>query len=153
MKWRVVRLGKGRTPWADAAVADYTSRLRRYGGLEEVLLRPEVFRGDVDAVQRAEGERVRALLGPRDLLVVLDERGEAPDTPTFARWLDEARQRGGATFALGGPYGHHATLRAEAWRVARLSNLVLNHEVARVLFFEQLYRGLSLLDGSPYHHA
>jgi 23S rRNA (pseudouridine1915-N3)-methyltransferase len=55
-------------------------------------------------------------------------------------------------FALGGPYGHGAALRQAAWRTVRLSDLVLNHEVARVVLYEQLYRAMMQLAGAPYHH-
>jgi len=63
-----------------------------------------------------------------------------------------AFQQGTVVFAMGGPYGHDPSVRAAAWRTVRLSDLVLNHEVARVVLYEQLYRALTLLEGAPYHH-
>ena len=39
-----------------------------------------------------------------------------------------------------------------AWRTLRLSDMVLNHEVARVVLYEQLYRAHTVLRGEPYHH-
>lgn len=133
-------------------MADYSRRLRRHGGVEEEAVRAETFRGDVDAVREAESQRLLARVGPRDLLVVLDERGESLDTEAFASMVDGARQRGTLIFALGGAYGHAEPTRSAAHRVVRLSDLVLNHEVARVVLYEQLYRALTLLSGAPYHH-
>ena len=121
------------------------------GGIEEHSVRPERFRGDVEVVRRAEAERLLAA-GARAQLVALDERGETLSTEAFARLVDEGRRAGRLAFALGGPYGHGAALRASAWRTVRLSELVLNHEVARVLLYEQLYRAMTLLEGVPYHH-
>jgi 23S rRNA pseudoU1915 N3-methylase RlmH len=34
----------------------------------------------------------------------------------------------------------------------RLSNMVLNHQVARVVWFEALYRAMTIKHGVPYHH-
>lgn len=154
MRLRVLRVGKGGTPWADAAVDDYGKRLRRYARCEEKLLKPEPFKGDVDAVRAAEGERILREVGPRDRLVCLDERGEAPDTDAFTALLDQFANSGSneLLFAIGGPYGHDPAVRDKAWKVIRLSSLVLNHELARVVLFEQLYRAMTLRAGAPYHH-
>lgn len=153
MKLRLVGIGKGGPAWADAAVADYATRLRRFGGLEELELKPEPFRGDVEAVRAAEAERLLARIGPRDRLVALDERGEDLDTEAFARLVETGLGAEGALwFALGGPYGHGPEVRRRAWRTVRLSSLVLNHQLARVVVVEQIYRAFTLLRGMPYHH-
>lgn len=151
-RFRVLTVGRSRCDWADAAVADYGRRLRRHGGVDEEPVKAETFRGDVSAVRDAEGGRLLARMGPRDQLVVLDERGAALDSEAFAALVDEGRQRGTVVFALGGAYGHASATRDAAWKVVRLSDLVMNHEVARVVLFEQLYRAMMLLSGAPYHH-
>jgi 23S rRNA (pseudouridine1915-N3)-methyltransferase len=123
--------------------------------LTEICLAPEPFRGDVDAVRAAEGQRIRSMLKDGDKLVVLDERGALPRTEELADWVRGAERESTRrlVFAIGGPYGHDPTLRAEAWRVLALSRMVINHELARVLIAEQLYRVSTLLwGGAPYHH-
>jgi 23S rRNA (pseudouridine1915-N3)-methyltransferase len=148
----LLTVGRGTAAWAAAPVAEWTKRLRRAGGLEEILIRPEPFRGDEDVVRAAEGERVLAKVGAKDRLVALDERGDRLDTPAFSALVDSARQTGRVVFAVGGPYGHSHAVRRAAWRTVRLSDLVLAHDVARVVLVEQLYRAITLLEGSPYHH-
>ncbi len=112
------------------------------------------YKGDVEAVRRVESERLVARVEPRDRLIVLDERGRDPTTRQFAAMLKGCRNDGThrVVFALGGAYGHHQLLRDRAWKVMRLSSLVLNHEVARVVLYEQLYRAMDVLEGGPYHH-
>ncbi len=151
-RFEVRVVGRSRCSWANEAVSDYARRIRRYGGVDERAVRPEPFRGDVEAVRAAEASRLIAGLPSHGVLVALDERGDRVDTEALTGLVDDGRQRGGVVFALGGPYGHGAAVRAEAWRVLRLSDLVLNHEVARVVLYEQLYRALTLLEGAPYHH-
>lgn len=148
----VVRVGRGRTRWADDAVADYTKRLKRHGKLEETLLKPVAFKGDVDAVRQAEAERILKHVGPRDQLVALDERGKGLDSHAFADLLGTLNLEGRVVFAIGGAYGLDASVRKAARRTLKLSDAVMNHEVARVVLFEQLYRGVTLLEGIPYHH-
>lgn len=151
-RFRLLVVGRSRAPWADEAVAEYGKRLKRAGGFVEEDVKAEAFRGDAERVRRAEGERLLGRVGPRERLVVLDERGERLDTTAFAALVDAGRQQGAVVFAIGGPYGHDDAVREKAWRVVRLSDLVLNHEVARVVVVEQLYRAITLLEGSPYHH-
>ncbi len=149
----LLTVGRGSTAWADEAVNDYAKRSRRYGGIEELRLKPERFRGDVAAVRSAEGARILGALRDRDRLICLDERGRDPDSDGFAALLEQGMQaEGRLVFAIGGPYGHDPLVRERAWRVVRLSRLVLNHEVARLVLYEQLYRAWTLLHGAPYHH-
>lgn len=154
VKLTVLTVGKSRTTWSNEAVAHYAKRLKRWGGVDERTVKVETFRGDIEAVRLAESERLLGAVGPRDRLVALDERGRDPTTEDFAGLLRTCRNDGThrLVFAIGGAYGHHAMLRDAAWRTLRLSSLVLNHEVARVVLFEQLYRAMDLIEGGPYHH-
>ncbi len=154
MKLAVVVVGRGGPRWVDEGIAHYDKRLRRWGGVEPVTVRAAKFRGDVGTVRAQESDAVRKILRPRDRVVVLDERGEDLDTTAFAALIRRARNDGVGrlSFVIGGPYGHHASLREEAHRVIRLSGLVLNHDLARLVLYEQLYRVHDLLAGGPYHH-
>lgn len=154
MRVVVLTVGKGGNRWADEAVDDYARRLRRYDGLVERSVKPETFRGDVEAVRAKEGERLLAAVKPRDHLVVLDERGDEPTTDDFVQLVRDCRLHGTSrlVFAIGGAYGHAPETRRAAARVMRLSGLVLNHEVARVVLVEQIYRAYAILNGVPYHH-
>ena len=151
-RYRVLTVGRSRCEWANAAIAEYARRIGRMGGVDAHAVRQAPFHGDLDAVRASEAERLIAALDARTQLVALDERGDRLDTRAFAALVDAGRQRGAVAFAIGGPYGHGQAIRDRAWRTVRLSDLVLNHEVARVVLYEQLYRALTVLQGVPYHH-
>lgn len=154
MKLRVLWFGRKAPAWADAAWEDYARRVQRWVRLETAVLRPTAFTGDVEAVREDEAARLLAGIGPRDRLVVLDERGCDFTTEAFRDLVvDGLHDTGGSVvFAIGGPYGHGAAARAAAHRVVRLGALVLNHQVARIVLIEQIYRSLSLEHRVPYHH-
>ncbi len=153
MRVLVARVGKGRNRWADDACRDYLRRVRTLKVGEE-LVRPATFRGDEVAVRKEEGERILGLLKPGDRLVALDERGDLPTSEDFAGWIDASAKTGCGrmVFAIGGPYGHDPAVRDAAWRVLALGRWVTNHELARVILAEQLYRASTLLWGGSYHH-
>ena len=56
--------------------------------------------------------------------------------------IADAGDRGerGVAFVLGGPFGHGEEAQKRAHKLLRLSDLVLNHEVARLVIVEALYR-------------
>lgn len=151
-RFLVLTVGKSRAGWAQDAVDDYTRRLKRHGGVTEKAVRAEPYRGDESLVRGVEGERLRAAARKAARVVVLDERGVDLDSHAFAQLVDSGRQHGTLCFVLGGAYGHDPATRDQAWKVVRLSGMVLNHEVARVVLYEQLYRAMTLLTGAPYHH-
>jgi 23S rRNA (pseudouridine1915-N3)-methyltransferase len=153
VKLLLLTVGARAPAWSVDACREYTDRVARFVAWGEAAVKPEAFKGDVDAVRRAEASRLLAQVTPRDRLVVLDERGEAPDSHAFSRLVVEGlAAEGRLVFALGGAYGHDASVRARAWKVVRLSNAVLNHEVARIVLCEQIYRAFTLHKGIPYHH-
>ena len=75
------------------------------------------------------------------------------DSLAFAKLIDEAEQLGTQrlVFAIGGPFGHGAAVRTQAWKTVRLSHMVLNHSIARLVLGEQLYRASTILLGGQYH--
>lgn len=152
MKYRVLIVGKSRCKWSNTAVADYTKRLSKMGGVTEEHVKLAPFTGDVQAVRDEEAKRLLKAVRAGDFVIALDERGSAPDTQEFANLVDTARQRGQVVFIIGGAYGLGEEVRQRANEVVRLSSLVLNHEVARVVLYEQLYRALTVINGIPYHH-
>lgn len=155
MKLRVLRVGRKSPTWADDAVSALGQRLRRYAAFDEVCIKTENHRGDVDLTRRAEAERLNRHIEARDRVVALDERGEGVSSVGFAQWLSRAQNDSvhRMCFIIGGPYGLDQQVRASAWRSLALSPMVLNHQIARVVLFEQLYRGHAILAGDPYHHA
>ena len=80
---------------------------------------------------------------------LLDERGRAMSSPELADYL---RKRGSTDFVIGGAYGVSDDVRKAASDTISLSRMTLTHEMARLLFTEQLYRACTIIRGMRYHH-
>ena len=150
----ILRVAKAKCKWADTACHDYLKRIGRQLPVSEQVIRPA--KASLGLVERRELESkaIQTLLRPGDRLVVLDERGETPTTEGLQSWVQDSIHDGckRLIFAIGGPFGHAPVLRSEAWKSMALSKMVLNHELARVLLSEQLYRVYTLMHGGDYHH-
>ena len=54
-------------------------------------------------------------------------------------------------FAMGPADGFSEEIRAEATHILSLSKMTMPHELATVVFLEQLYRATEIIRGNPYH--
>jgi len=154
MRLRVIAVGTRMSAWVDAAVADYTRRLRGAAALEFIEIPVARRRGVGDAARAiaTEGERILAQLSAREYAVALDERGRSFTTGQFSAWLAMRRQAGEPlSFIIGGPDGLGAPVLARAQLHWSLSALTFPHALVRVLLAEQLYRAATVLAGHPYH--
>lgn len=154
MNFRLIVVGRTERGWVADGLGHYLARIRHMAKLEEVVL-PEAGRGEPAWQQRTESERILAALKPGEKVVVLDERGKQLTSPGFAQRLGTWRDQGARelAFVIGGAYGMTEAVRQRADLVLSLSPMVFPHQLVRVLFAEQLYRALSILKGSGYHHG
>ena len=137
-------------------VADYLARFERSGrplGLGPArVVEVEDRKGGGPA---AEAALLAAAVPTGALLVALDERGEALDSPAFAAMLEREVQAGrrDLAFALGGADGLDPGFRDRADRAVSFGRMVWPHMLARAMLAEQLYRAASILAGTPYHRG
>jgi len=136
----------------EAAAVEYRDRVARHTRVEELWLRPS-RRAEPDVALAEEAERIIATVRDRDRLVVLDRGGPAWASEALARRLDAWSQLGlGAlVFALGSAHGLAPAVWSRAAEAWSFGPLTLPHDLARVVFWEQIYRGFTILRGEPYH--
>jgi 23S rRNA (pseudouridine1915-N3)-methyltransferase len=145
-------IGSLKAGWVRGACEEYSARLRSHVRLTIVEL--PTSRERIPERQRSEESQrlLRALDRVEGRVVILDERGARTTSPQFSKILAEARDAGTPmTFVLGGAYGFSDAVR-EAGETVRMSDLTLPHELARILFLEQLYGACEIGRGSGYHH-
>lgn len=150
MKLRVASIGKDRQGLFAPGVQEYAQRLAKVAKFELVEL-GESKRSGAQA-KAEEAEALLDLLGPKDVLVALDERGKALSSVAFAQWLGQRRDEGRDVLCvIGGDEGLAPEVRERAQLVLSLSAMVLPHRLARLVLVEQLYRAFTILRGEPYH--
>ncbi|MBR8464297.1 23S rRNA (pseudouridine(1915)-N(3))-methyltransferase RlmH [Campylobacter sp. faydin G-24] len=80
--------------------------------------------------------------------IALDERGESLDSYKFAKIFENNAQ---INFFIGGAYGLSDELKQKMQRVISLSKMTIAHKIAKLVLFEQIFRGLCINANHPYH--
>ncbi|KAA6425975.1 MAG: eyespot assembly ABC1 kinase family [Trebouxia sp. A1-2] len=111
--------------------SEWTDKIKRYTQLEHLQIKPNPKKAASPLVAvQSEGEKVLKLITPQ-----AGDRGVA-----------------NLVFCIGGPYGHGMDVRSRANETMKLSDMVLNHQIAHMVLLEQIYRAWTILRGEPYHH-
>ena len=55
-------------------------------------------------------------------------------------------------FVVGGPYGFSEAVYKAASEKISLSKMTFSHQMIRLIFIEQIYRAMTILNNEPYHH-
>jgi 23S rRNA (pseudouridine1915-N3)-methyltransferase len=116
----------------------------------------EVMESRAQDTQKRKSEEAEQLLrqsGEGTRIILLDERGKDLSSQAFATLLKDEQDMGTQklAFAIGGSDGHGVELANRAVRKIRLGAMTWPHQIARILLVEQLYRGITILAGHPYH--
>ncbi len=147
MKTLIISPGKAHSVELRDAIAEYEKRLAPVLPIEWVF--PSI------GTKESEGDSILKLIKPEDVVVLLDERGKATDSPGFASLVDAYLNEGTKrlVFIIGGAFGVSEAVAARATRTLSLSGMVFPHMIVRLVLVEQLYRAWSIRTGGKYHHA
>ena len=141
MRIHFVMFGKTRRDEIRALLEDYLQRIRRYVEIDITELR-----------DTSPASRRKLRFDSGAAVVLLDAEGKHFASQQFARWLGDLRDRGTRelVFLCGDADGFPADVRVRAKEKISLSTLTMQHEFARVILAEQIYRALAILSGHPY---
>lgn len=149
-------VGRTSTGFVIEGIAEYSSRLKHYipFSIQEIKDVKVSSGTGPDRQKQLEGEAVLSKIGLSDMLVLLDERGREYTSMQFAAYLEKLQVSGRkrVIFLIGGPYGFSDKVYERADAKISLSKMTFNHEMVRLFFIEQIYRGMTILRGEPYHH-
>ncbi|WP_179345824.1 23S rRNA (pseudouridine(1915)-N(3))-methyltransferase RlmH [Winogradskyella ursingii] len=156
MQIKLIAIGKTDNKNLQTLIADYKKRLGFYIRFEMEII-PDIKNAKhlSEAQQKEkEGELILKKTQASDVLVLLDENGKQMDSVAFSNYLQKHLNSGIKTiiFVIGGPYGFSDAVYARANGKLGLSKMTFSHQMVRLFFIEQLYRGFTILKNEPYHH-
>ncbi len=152
----LLTIGKTNISYIKEGIDVYCKRLQRYIPYKIIEL-PDIRKSGKISEQEqkdAEGQMILKQLTDSDKIYLLDERGKEYTSREFSSLLEREMGSGKKrlVFVVGGPYGFSKSVYERSDALLSLSKMTFNHEMVRLFFTEQIYRGISILNGLPYHH-
>jgi 23S rRNA (pseudouridine1915-N3)-methyltransferase len=156
VKIKLIVIGKTDQAYLQEGIQVYHKRIPHYLPFEYQLV-PDVKNTrklSEEQQKEKEGELILTQIKPGDELILLDEKGKSLRSTEFARFLEKKMLGGVKTlvFVIGGPYGFSDAVYQKAQGKVSLSKMTFSHQLIRLVFSEQLYRALSIINNEPYHH-
>ena len=156
MNIKLLTIGKTDNKALQSLIDDYTKRLSFYIKFDlEIIPDIKNVKNLSESQQKEkEGELILAKLTSTDQLILLDEKGTTFSSVGFSDYLQKKMNSGAKTivFVIGGPYGFSDEVCQKAQGKISLSLMTFSHQMVRLFFIEQLYRGFTILKNEPYHH-
>lgn len=132
------------------AINDYVQRTKRYLSFEMEVI-PELKNTkslSMEVQKEKEGELILKALQPGDVVVLLDEGGKEMRSIEFAdymkRKMNTVNKR--LVFIID-TYGFSPKVYEAAHEKMSLSRMTFSHQMVRLIFVEQLYRAMTILNG------
>ncbi|MDX9715542.1 MAG: 23S rRNA (pseudouridine(1915)-N(3))-methyltransferase RlmH [Dissulfurispiraceae bacterium] len=145
MKARILWIGKTKEKYLAEGINKYLRMLEPFIHVEIVEIKEEKDK----RAARAMTEEAARILKKSSSYFLLDEQGRQMSSTEFAGFI---RDRQHMDFVLGGPYGVAQEIKDRAAGLISVSRMTLTHEMARLVFAEQLYRAFTIIKGKGYHH-
>ena len=156
MKIVLLAIGKTNEQYLIEGISQYQKRLKHYIQFEMLEI-PNIKKAknfSNTELMKREGKLILKQLQSCDHLVLLDDKGKDFTSSKFAEKLQSWMLRGKKrlVFVIGGGYGFSEDVYARGNEKLSLSKMTFSHQMVRLFFVEQIYRGYTILNNQPYHH-
>ena len=156
MKIKFICIGKSGKDFLISGEQEYLKRLQHYIIIERIEI-PDIKNAknlSIDQIKELEGKEILSKVSQGEQIILLDENGKIYSSVEFSFFLQQKFNHGGKAlvFVVGGAYGFSQEIYNQSIGKISLSKMTFSHQMIRMIFFEQVYRAMTILKGEPYHH-
>jgi 23S rRNA (pseudouridine1915-N3)-methyltransferase len=156
MKIELWAIGKTNEAYLESGISIYQKRLSHYLKFDFVII-PDIRKAgklNPEQLKVKEGEVIMQKIQQGDYLILLDEKGKQYTSVAFANMLEQLLPMSykRIIFLIGGAFGFAPAVYQRADSQISLSKMTFSHQMIRLFFVEQLYRGMTILKNEKYHN-
>lgn len=156
MKFQIITIGKKHDKNIEDFISDFEKRIKANFDLSWTIIASQDD-SNKERQKEKEGIKIIEILekeNKNNFIILLDEKGKEKSTLELSNIFEEKMNIGidKIIFIIGGAFGINERVKEKANLVMSLSKLVFPHQLVRVIIIEQIYRCISILKNSKYHH-
>jgi len=129
---------------------EFSKMISRFSKIEEIKIftKPIALAQNVGANEARQAYTKAYEPHLKGYNVALDVEGETLESEAFSTLFHHDVN---INFFIGGAFGFESAFLKQTQKVISLSRLTYAHKIAKVVLFEQIYRGLCIKNNHPYH--
>ena len=151
----LICVGKTEQKEINSLLKIYKNRLVHYCNFSIIEI-PKIKNKNISKIEQKikESRLIQKILKKNDFIILLDENGKKYSSKKFSIFLNKILMSGSKriVFILGGPYGFSKDILLKYKNLMSMSDMTFSHQMIRLFFIEQLYRGFTILKNHPYHN-
>lgn len=150
MNVKVFTIEKSSDKNLEAIASEYTKMISRFAKVEEIkIFNKQIASAQMIGEKEAKISYTKAYESYlKGYNVALDVEGEQLSSEQFSSLFDQDVT---INFFIGGAFGFEDAFLGKTQKIISLSRLTYAHKIAKVVLFEQIYRGLCIKNNHPYH--
>lgn len=155
MKITILAVGKTKEQFLQTGEGIYLKKISPFCQVKMQIIKPlaDIKNQNQERIVAKEGEEILKKIPATAYVISLDRTGKRINSEQMARqietWLDMGKE---IVVVIGGTFGLASAVKERSQVILSLSDLTFTHEMVRLIFLEQLYRGFTILKNVPYHY-
>ena len=155
MKLTILVVGKTKQQFLQTGEGIYLKKLSPFCQVDFKIIKPwsDIKNQTKDKIIEKEGEAILKKIPTDAHVISLEKTGKRINSEQMARqiatWLQVGKE---IVVVIGGAFGLAPAVKEKSRIILSLSDMTFTHEMVRLIFLEQLYRGFTILKGVPYHY-
>lgn len=158
LKINIICTGNLKEKYLKEGIAEFTKRLGTMckfsiTELTECKLPNDPSQAEIEKGLKVEAEKIKQNLSKGGYVIPLCIEGQQLTSEKFANKLNEISVSGKSSvdFIIGSSHGISDEIKKMADFKLSLSKMTFPHQLFRLMLIEQIYRAISIQNGSKYH--
>jgi 23S rRNA (pseudouridine1915-N3)-methyltransferase len=148
---RIIKIGNISRKSLRKEVDLYLNRINRFLRININNVKSSTFKDSYKVIDD-ESDRLFNIINESDYSICLDKSGNKVNSEQFADKLNHILSHGKKpSFIIGGAYGLSDKIKRKSDMVLSFSDFTIQHDIILIVLLEQIYRGLTIMKGHPYH--
>lgn len=152
MEIKLIVVGKIKENYLNDAIKEYVKRIKPLSNLNIIEVK-ECTYNDIYKNLKEESKLILSNINDNDFVVTLEIEGKELTSVELSEYISKhyLYNNKTLTFVIGSSDGMDESVKKRSNYKLSFSKMTFPHQLMRVIFLEQIYRALSIINNMKYH--